>query len=108
MVCSLPSLSVIINVTVLPTGASVVPVIVGVVSFVRAGASTVMTGGVVSKIAESLPSGVVLPLESTTTATTSISSPSPGAGKLRFTLPVSISSCVNTISMPLTISVSPA
>ena len=43
-VCVTPSLPLITSVTVLPAGASVVPVIVGVVSGVLSGASTVING----------------------------------------------------------------
>ncbi len=60
---------VTVRVTVLPTGASVVPVIVGVVSLEIAGASTVMLGAVVSMVPLSvaLP---VLPAASVTSAST--------------------------------------
>ena len=47
-VCTVPALSVIVRVMVLPAGRSLVPVIVGVVSLVTTGASTVIAGGVVS------------------------------------------------------------
>ena len=87
-------LSVTKIVIVLPGGASVVPVIVGVVSCVSSGALTVITGPVVSRTAESLPSGEVLPAASVMVATTVIVSPSAGAGSVRLTNPLSMSSCV--------------
>ena len=48
MICCAPVLSVTNSVTVLPAFKSVVPVMVGVLSLVSAGTSTVMLGGVES------------------------------------------------------------
>ena len=50
----LPALSVTTTVTTEPSGASVVPVMVGVLSLVLSGASTVITGAVVSTTPGSL------------------------------------------------------
>ena len=54
-VCRLPALSVMISVMRLPAGRSLVPVIVGVVSLVAVGASTVTLGATVSTATVSLP-----------------------------------------------------
>ncbi|ATU99031.1 hypothetical protein CHQ57_17490 [Aeromonas salmonicida] len=54
----MPLASVTTRVTVLPGVASVVPVMVGVVSLVLSGASTVMDGAVLS----TLPSSVAVPV----------------------------------------------
>ena len=84
-VCCTPLLSVTTIVMRLPGAASVVPVMVGVVSRVSSGALTVIVGAVVSSSAESLPSGEVLPAGSVMVATTVIVSPSAGAGSVKFT-----------------------
>ncbi|KPZ72360.1 hypothetical protein AN944_01138 [Shewanella sp. P1-14-1] len=91
-ICSLPSLSVTTKVTVLPGSASVVPEISGVSSLLLSGATTEITGAVVSRVALSEPSGLMFPAESITVATTSIVSPSCGAGNVKSTEPLSISS----------------
>ena len=73
-VCVLPALSVMVNVTVLPGAASVVPERVGVVSLSEAGALMVMVGAVVS-ISPVVSVVAVLPASSVTLALT-VNSPS--------------------------------
>ena len=53
-VCLAPLASVTSTVTVLPSGALVVPVMVGVVSWVLSGAETVMVGAVVLTLPRSV------------------------------------------------------
>ena len=76
----LPAESVTVIETLLPAGASVVPVIVGVVSLVMSGALTVRLGACVSTTALSLEGALTLPAESTILAETSIEEPFEGAG----------------------------
>ena len=73
-VCVLPALSVMVNVTVLPGVASVVPERVGVVSLSEPGALMVMVGAVVS-ISPVVSAVAVLPASSVTLALT-VNSPS--------------------------------
>ena len=68
-VCTAPAESVTVRVTVLPAGASVVPVIVGVASLVLSGALTAIDGAAVSTEPLSFPVPV-LPAGSVTLAVT--------------------------------------
>ncbi|WP_205694119.1 hypothetical protein [Cobetia sp. ICG0124] len=69
-VCSLPLLSVMTSVTVLPSSASVVPTMVGVVSEVSAGASTVRARSRLASISPTSLLVAVLPAGSVTVAST--------------------------------------
>ena len=68
-VCTAPSLPVTVKLTVALTGASVVPVIVGVASLLLSGASTVKFGACVSTLPVSLALAS-LPTSSATVAAT--------------------------------------
>ena len=81
-VCLAPLASVTSTVTTLPSGALVVPVMVGVVSAVLSGAVTVMVGAVVSRVALSLPGAETLPALSVRVAVTVRVPPSAGLAKL--------------------------
>ena len=76
-VCVLPALSVMVNVTVLPGAASVVPDRVGVVSLSEPGALMVIVGAVAS-ISPVVELSAVLPVGSSTVAST-VNSPSANA-----------------------------
>src|SRR5690554_1442107 len=89
------------------SGSSMVPLSSGVVSLVTR-SLTVTTGAVVSTVALAVPGSLSLPAASVTVAVTSSVSPSAGAVTWVTTSPAVMCASVNSVSSPLTVSVSPA